>query len=306
MSTIPFEQIPFDMKTQLNNLLAAKKKEKVIKTYEIKYIDKIISFNYPQTRQSTCLINIKFDSASPYHLKMTSRILSKKSDTERDVAYSCYNQLLYDMGISYKEPVHNYVPILKSKSNRKSKKYWKKEDITFGDSDPSNSNSSEDEMSYLDEFESNGIPSPVLYPLHPVIKPSPYHPMFIYILVDLENKPHTKHIESYVNEFNNVKVLKFVGVNHPQRKNGNVIVKSCYKDAADHAISMYVGGITETTTVPAEVIIYTGDRFASGLQEICQYENINVYHMAHTEDIIEFLSKYNYNETSYGKILCCV
>lgn len=273
MSAISFNQIPIDMKTQLNNTLAIKKKNKEILSYVLTYTYQEISKNYPQSYKSICEVNILYDNKPPYKLRMHSDAFSNKADADRQSAFLCYNQIIYDI-----------------KKNQLSIDSYDNKTI-FESIEPSTNQQS----SLSDKQE--------IYPLLPVMLPNYNYPFVIYILIDIENKPNTKSIEDIASQYDNVMVLKFVGVNHPNRKKGNIIVKSNYQDAADHAISLYTGGIIQSIEVKTNIIIYTGDRFGSALQEFSDFELVNVYHMAHSEDVIEHLNSFNYNDTVIGKIL---
>lgn len=275
MSTISFDQIPTDMKTQLNNMLAQMKKKKEILSYMVTYTHQEISKNYPQSFKSICEVSISQKDKPIHKLRILSEVFSKKADADRQSAFLCYNQILY---------------YIKNQSDSGPVSSEEKDDFSSGEIVP------QQPVEYKEQDN-------VIYPLLPVITPSPNFVFALYILMDIENKPNTKAIESLSNKYANVLPLKFVGVNHPNRKKGNIIVKSSYKDAADHAISLYIGGIIQSVNIPTDIIIYTGDRFASALQEFCNYDNINVYHMAHSEDVIEHINKHNVISTTDGNVL---
>ena len=277
MSTITFNQIPVDMKTQLNNMLAIKKKKKEIKDYKIIYEHSNISQNYPQSFKSICDIVIDFDSKEPYKLRISSEEFSRKVDADRQSAFLCYSQINY----YFKTQIDNETIL-------------NEEDIY----------SSSDEIIPYQPVKESAYSSGKsnikgIYPLIPVVLPDNSHQFAVYILIDIENKPNTEAIEHMTKKMENVITLKFVGVNHSNRKKGNIIVKSSYKDAADHAISLYLGAIVQAISIKTDVIIYTGDRFGSALQELCNFDMVNVYHMAHSEDVIQHLQTY----TQQGNVL---
>jgi hypothetical protein len=276
MSTISFDQIPTDMKTQLNNMLAQMKKKKDIISYMITYTHQEVSCNYPQSFKSICEVSLLIQDKSPYKLRIPSEVFSKKADADRQSAFLCYHQVLYyiknqsDIGlVSSEERCNNFSPVEKEPQQP---------------------------VPYKEQ------PNQI-YPLLPVITPNPDFNFALYILMDIENKPNTNPIDCLASKYANVLPLKFVGINHPNRKKGNIIVKSSYKDAADHAISLYIGGIIQSVNIPTDIIIYTGDRFASALQEFCNYDNINVYHMAHSEDVIEHMNQHKVISTTLGNVL---
>lgn len=270
MSTITFDQIPVDMKTQLNNMLAIKRKNKEIVSYEIIYEHVEVSRNYPQSFRSICDIIINFDSKDPYKLRLSSEAFSRKADADRQSAFLCYSQINYD----FKTQFGNEIIL--------------DEEEVYSSSDEIVAYQPVKESPYPSaESNSNGI-----YPLIPVVLPDSSFQFAVYVLIDIENKPNTSQIEKMTQKLENVITLKFVGVNHPNRKKGNIIVKSSYKDAADHAMSLYLGGIVQAISVRTDVIIYTGDRFASALQELCNFDMVHVYHMAHWEDVVQHLESY--------------
>jgi hypothetical protein len=289
MANISLDQIPIDMKTILNNTLSQMKKKKQLETYMVKYEDIIVSTNYPQSRKSCCEITISStdNTQTLYRLKMTSEDFSKKSEAERQVAYMCYNQIMYD----FKEELQN------DYASSGEDSYFSDEAESFPSSVITHTRQPKQkkQIKVLQKIQHQ-----YSYPLLPVVVPNNGYSFFIYILADIENKPNTKKLEKYIEKFTNVILLKFVGINHPNRKNGNIVVKSSYKDAADHAITMYVGGIIQAVTVFVDIIIYTGDRFGSAVQEFCDFETSNVYHMAHTEDIEEHIGQYNYTKSDEG------
>jgi len=142
-------------------------------------------------------------------------------------------------------------------------------------------------------------------PLFPIKKSNEDYEHNIYILIDIENKPNTKLIDKYCGKYSNINIIKFVGKQHSNRKLGNIIVDSMYRDAADHAISFYIGGIVASVSGNITIIIYTGDRFASAVKEFCKFPGIKVEHMAHSEDIIQYLSNnFQVIKDNENTILC--
>lgn len=286
------EDIPIDMKTQLNNLLAQRKKKKQIKKYTITYKDVILSKNIPQSRYSICNINITLLDDTSYRIELKGNTFGNKKDAERHVAYQCYNQILSDFENMNTESFN-----IKSKYYQPICNFGTKG--RFALNLPNINASDEDEIvfssSKVNVNVKNGAKSAQIYPLLPIVAPKSRHSRYLYILCDIENKPNTAVIEDLVIKYDDMIVLKFVGHNHPNREKGNIVVKSSYPDAADHAISMYVGGIIQSVSIPVDIIIYTGDKFASGLKEFCHFDNVNVYHMAHSVDILEHIQKWNQN-----------
>jgi hypothetical protein len=291
MTNISFDQIPIDMKTILNNDLSQMKKRKQLNTYIVKYEDIIVSSNYPQSRKSCCEIVISLiDNTQPvYQLKFTSEEFSKKSDAERQVAYMCYEQVMRD----FREESDD------DSASSGEDSYFSDEVESLHSSvivHPEKPKEENRQKAIKSDSELN-------YPLLPVLSPDSKYSFFVYILADIENKPNTKKLEKYISKFSNIILLKFVGVNHPNRKKGNIVVKSSYKDAADHAITMYVGGIIQSVTIPLDIIIYTGDSFGSAVQEFCDFDSKYVYHLAHIEDIEKHIQKYSYIDSDKGKEL---
>lgn len=274
------------MKTQLNNLLAQKKKRKELKSYSVSFKDNIISSSHPPSRYATCHVSIILNDNTPYEILMDSVPFGNKKDTERYVSYHCYNQIISDLDKKYAEPICNFG----NTSVMKELELYASDD---------------EDIVYVSSSSKTPSKSPQLYPLLPVVLPKEYHNGFLYILCDIENKPNTDTIEKYMDNFDNVIVLKFISKNNPNRNKGNIIVNSSYNDASDHAISMYIGGILQSVKIPVEIIVYTGDRFASGLQEFCSFDSLeihhNVHHMAHSEDIIKFINEQSHSTIENGK-----
>jgi hypothetical protein len=288
------EDIPVDMKTQLNNLLAQKKKKKQIKKYTIVYKDVVLSKDLPQSRHSVCNINIILPDETSYQIELKGDTFGNKKDAERHVAYQCYNQIISDLDDieTYNQPICNFGAKGRFALNMPNIDALDEDEIVFSSSKvTSNINMNVD----VDVNVNNWAKNAQIYPLLPIVAPKSRHSRYLYILCDIENKPNTTVIEDLVTKYDDMIVLKFVGHNHPNRGKGNIVVKSSYPDAADHAISMYVGGIIQSVTIPVDIIIYTGDKFASGLKEFCYFDNINVYHMAHSVDILEHIMKWNKN-----------
>lgn len=265
------EHIPIDMKTILNNLLAIKKKNSEINSYKLTYNSHLIPSKTP-SYYSTCNVNIQLVDNTIYEFEHTGDTFSNKKNAERYVAYICYNKIVDILG--------EIVP---------------KGHVALNISDII---SDEDEVVYSSSEMCMDLKQQ--YPLLPVIQPQKHHTSFLYVLADIENKPNTKNIDEIIQQFENTIILKFISNNHHNRSNGNIIVNSGYKDAADHAISMYTGGIIQSVSIPVDIIIYTGDRFAGALQELCQFEHARVYYMAHSSDIIDHISKYSITTLSNG------
>jgi hypothetical protein len=286
MASISLDQIPIDMKTILNNTLSQMKKKKQLETYMVKYEDIVVSLNYPQSRKSCCEVTISSTNTTQplYRLKMTSEEFSKKSEAERQVAYMCYHQVMYD----FKEELHN------DYASSGEDSYFSDEAESLSSSLIACPDCPVENITEEIKSDKKVTKDQSIYSLLPVVLPNHNYSFSIYILADIENKPNTAKLEKYIEQFTNVILLKFVGVNHPNRSKGNIIVKSSYKDAADHAITMYVGGIIQAVPISVDIIIYTGDRFGSAVQEFCDFETAHVYHMAHIEDIQEHIGQYKY------------
>lgn len=281
------DTIPPNIRTILQNQLNQWKKHKQIRDFEIKLTENLVQQYEPPSRTSTCTLTITYDTMPPYQTIKTSHPYSTKKDAERHAVYLCYQQLTQD-SIQHGKDEYHYIDCGPSSSD-------------IDNSDDEGAQSDNGIRSSPKLLSNNSIKplykqkhKPKLLSLFPVEMPDKAYPNYIYILVDTENKPKTDSIER-LSEYGNIKIIKFVGKQHANRKLGNIHVDSMYRDAADHAISFYMGALTASFEGHKTIIVYTGDRFASANKEFCSMiPNMDVQHMAHGEDILHFLDvKFN-------------
>jgi hypothetical protein len=308
--------IPINIRTQLQNTLSQWKSNNLIQNWGINMTSQIIKSGHAPLRTSTCNLTIAYShSISPYQLSTVSNIYSTKKEAEKHAVYLCFQKLKQDSQKSkfnvedslYCPDCHEYVPedelfvsssltteYNSSSGNNISNKTRQPSILTSSTLNSDNKTTSRKRVSsFKKSLSKHSIVAPVItFPLFPVQQPNNNYNDNIYILVDLENKPNTRNIEMFA-KYNNVKIIKFVGKQHSNRKYGNIIIDSMHRDAVDHAISVYIGGILSSISGDKTIIIYTGDRFGSTVQDFCKND---VLHMAHDIDIIEYIDTKYENE----------
>jgi len=123
---------------------------------------------------------------------------------------------------------------------------------------------------------------------------------YTYVLVDFENISKIARLNLLDHQTSTLTVLRFVSHLHVKAVTDevNCVIDSSIKDAVDHYISFYVGGLCNKipTTVPLYIFILTRDHFASSIPTFVQgYSNVTVKHCGTEEKCIDELRKLGIN-----------
>lgn len=128
---------------------------------------------------------------------------------------------------------------------------------------------------------------------------------YTYVLVDYENINKISALNALDRNTKNLTILRFVSHLHVKATTdeANCVIDSSIKDAVDHYISFYVGGLCNKipSTSPLYIFILTRDHFASSIPTfVAAYSNVTVKHCGTEKKCIEELRHLGITSTNHS------